>query len=383
MGLFSVLAAFVMAQNSQVPALAQEPVAAQRVSVQKHYSRWAYPEEVVVGPNQSLHIVVKGDTLWDLAQKYLGNPWIWPQIWELNKWVLYPHWIYPGNPLLIPVGTAVIGQETVPTPDKDIANLQPDPRIPSTTASPSSMVKYAYSFMDYLHLPYLVPKGADAHFKELGAVRVSGNQKEDRGNFSKGDVVYLDGGRSKGQLAGDRLMVLKVAKPRLIHPDDTLGLHPLGDVIQHAAILRVLSVHPRNSEAVIEDTLDGVTVGDYASAYVEPTLIQAVDAPLRKDTLEPIPLGKTAKIVFGRSGATFFSTGSLVIIDKGSGAGFKQGDVLACVRMAGLDRQADAASQQTNRYLGQMLVVRTDYSSSTCLILSARSEMTLGDIVTD
>jgi hypothetical protein len=157
----------------------------------------------------------------------------------------------------------------------------------------------------------------------------------------------------------------------------------LGDVIQHAAILRVLSVHPRNSEAVIEDTLDGVTVGDYAAAYVEPTLIPAAEAPLREDILEPIQLGKTAKIVYGRSGATFFSTGSLVIIDQGSGAGFKLGDVLACVRQTDLDGQASAAGQQTNRYLGQMLVVRADYSSSTCLILAARSEMTLGDVVTD
>ena len=27
------------------------------------------------------HTVEKGDTLWDLSQKYLGSPWYWPKVW--------------------------------------------------------------------------------------------------------------------------------------------------------------------------------------------------------------------------------------------------------------------------------------------------------------
>jgi len=45
--------------------------------------------------------------------------------------------------------------------------------------------------------------------------------------------------------------------------------------------------------------------------------------------------------------------------------------------------QANRNAQQTNIYLGQMLVVRTDGNSSTCLILFSKSEITIGDIVTN
>ncbi len=43
------------------------------------------------------HTVEKGDTLWDLSQKYLGSPWYWPKVWSYNPEIANPHWIYPGN----------------------------------------------------------------------------------------------------------------------------------------------------------------------------------------------------------------------------------------------------------------------------------------------
>ena len=43
-----------------------------------------------------VHTVVEEETLWDLSAKYLGSPWKWTTIWERNRFLTNPHYIYPG-----------------------------------------------------------------------------------------------------------------------------------------------------------------------------------------------------------------------------------------------------------------------------------------------
>jgi LysM domain len=44
------------------------------------------------------HLVVKGDTLWDISGKFLEHPWCWPDVWGLNREeIRNPHWIYPAQ----------------------------------------------------------------------------------------------------------------------------------------------------------------------------------------------------------------------------------------------------------------------------------------------
>jgi hypothetical protein len=44
-----------------------------------------------------IHLVRRGDTLWDLCDHYYSNPWQWPRVWSYNPQVANPHWIYPGD----------------------------------------------------------------------------------------------------------------------------------------------------------------------------------------------------------------------------------------------------------------------------------------------
>lgn len=63
-----------------------------------HWTAWEAPP---TPEGAKVHVVVPGDTFWALAATNLGNPYLWPQLWEKNQYVRDAHWIYPGDPLIL------------------------------------------------------------------------------------------------------------------------------------------------------------------------------------------------------------------------------------------------------------------------------------------
>lgn len=54
------------------------------------------PSPASIPESEHVHIVVKGDTLWDIAEEYLGDPFRYPQLAESSH-IRDPDWIYPGD----------------------------------------------------------------------------------------------------------------------------------------------------------------------------------------------------------------------------------------------------------------------------------------------
>lgn len=55
---------------------------------------------VAINPDHpTTYTVQPGDTLWGISEKFLVNPWQWPEVWHINEQVSNPHLIYPGQTL--------------------------------------------------------------------------------------------------------------------------------------------------------------------------------------------------------------------------------------------------------------------------------------------
>ena len=350
---------------------------AQAVKVAAHGSRWDYPRTLTPGPGQEVHIVVKGDTLWDLGTKYLANPFAWPQIWELNKWVKDPHWIYPGDPILVEASRSTVGQSKDQNlAPQDVAELQPDLHLVPKPV----LAEYAFAFADFITMPYLVPSSAEAYFKKAGAFKIVGQQDTTRNLMASGDVLYLDGGSDQGLKPGDRLVITSVAESKFYNPTDTHRRTKLGAILQQEGIVRVTEIYPGNAVAVIEKCLAGITQGSYALPYTEPP---AIPLRLRTDTGNPVQLkDPTPRVMFIPDTKAAAAAGDMVIIDRGTSDGFNVGDILLSGRSMLLDPGNKKAKATTTFYLGQFMVVRTEEHSATCRILRSNSETLVGDTLT-
>ncbi|MCB9521257.1 MAG: LysM peptidoglycan-binding domain-containing protein [Myxococcales bacterium] len=50
------------------------------------------------------YVARDGDTLFSLAERFLGDALRWPQLWAYNPQITNPHWIYPGDMIFLDGG---------------------------------------------------------------------------------------------------------------------------------------------------------------------------------------------------------------------------------------------------------------------------------------
>lgn len=70
------------------------------------------------------YVVQSGDTLWDIAERFLARPWQWPAIWHANPQIDNPHLIFPGDVISL----VFIGGEPRLMVDDSIRRLSPQVR---------------------------------------------------------------------------------------------------------------------------------------------------------------------------------------------------------------------------------------------------------------
>ncbi|HKS05401.1 MAG TPA: LysM peptidoglycan-binding domain-containing protein [Gemmatimonadaceae bacterium] len=364
-------------------------------------------------PTGRTHTVKRGDTLWGLAQQYLSDPFLWPEIYRVNTSVVEdPHWIYPGEILTIPdvgalaqripdevvtrdttrvdttrvtdtarvvdttradttrrvVDTARV--DTVPPPVILPTVVSPLPVRPPVTIAPRPMPapRYAVRSKEYLAAPFV---GADGGPPGSGTINgaADGNARAARAD---GNVllhmerVVISPPVGVRAVKGDRFLVYRLSD-RL--PGRGQIVEPLGTV----RVADAGSESGGNVVAAIDEMFGAIHVGDR---------LMPLDTLVGREGVFPQPVPSptwlTVSVVWIQDRPQLPAIGRYIILNAAAMDGVVTGDQVTLVRERGKD---ESGAQLADEVLGVAHILRvTERGSSAIIVRTSNAGTAVGTL---
>lgn len=276
------------------------------------------------------HTVVRGDTLWDLAQRYYDNPWDWRRIYEANQdKIRDPNLIYPDQVFAIPGRAAEVTDVAVEAAPE--APTPPPARsrgIERTVFYQDTSVMRAGVVRASRQLSVLVAR--DAVYSAPWLERL-GEEPERRGRlvgFAGGaNVTETPRGYDRVRLevdaapvrVGDELLVYRVART----------IDGVGDVVRPTGVVRVSDVDGSDVVAIVTREYHRIQFGDFLGELPAYSVTPGA-AP------QPVSDGAVAMIMGFAGNNAVQDIEGIAFLDLGADGGISVGDEFAYVsRQAG------------------------------------------------
>lgn len=314
------------------------------------------PEVVRSGPTPELHVVRRGDTLWDICFLYFNDPWQWPKVWSYNPQITNPHWIYPGDLVrLLPRG---------------MFTQAPAPTEPDATATPAPV--------DVVPPPQ---RRLEVGIKQTAFVEKSGLEKS----------ITIDGAVDEKVLLGNGDSVyLSYPADRPPKVGETYSIYQPGNVVKAGGKEVGAYVHVLGAVRITAVKQDKRAQGEIIEANQEIERGAKV-GPLMK-TFKTVPASPSkvdaqGSVVALLTKDQLIGQGEVVFIDLGKGSGVEVGNRMFVVRRGdaypkNMNNQIGQDDRQfPARTLGTIVIVDVGDKISAGLITLSFQEMSVGDLV--
>ena len=332
-----------------------------------------------------IHLVRRGDTLWDLCNRYYQNPWAWPKVWSYNPQVANPHWIYPGDQLRLTNAVGGAGQRA----------LSLAPRQSSTIGGGTGLLNRRPQILTgtvFLRdQGYIGDPNRDVWGELIGS-------DEEQMMLAEGNHVVLILRPGVKVSKGQELTVFNSVR----QPQNVAGARkPPGEIVAIRGTVKVIDFNPetRMVRAMLTESVDVVERG----ALVGPV-------GRRFDVVPPLKTSAkvSARVLTSIYPNVYMARDQIAFLDKGSEDGLLQGSRLFVLRKGDSWRAslATASKMTTRRMLinspeqagaedtpihgdndkfpedtvAELRVLRTEKYSSIALVTESKRELVSGDL---
>ncbi len=323
------------------------------------------------GREGRIHIVVPGDTLWEISAAYLGTPWVWPSIWNDNLDIDDPHLIHPGDRIWITPGEMrrvtpeeaeilMSAEPAAPAPQpvaaQELETLPPPP--PELPVVVEEQRRQRVSALETAGL--ITREQLDSSVSIVGSVA-------NRVLLSQQDEVYI--GLGEGQVEeGDEFTIFRTNE-KVFDPDTSrlLGFH-----VDFLGWLEVKETYPETALATIRMSARDIEITD--------RLVPREPLPDEVPIL-PSPIGVEGKISYFPRKRVLMGMTDFVYLNRGTLDGIEVGSPLEVYR-EGYATTETARQERVaipDRVIAELVVVRAATESSVALVSQSDGELKLGD----
>ena len=305
------------------------------------------------------YTVQKGDTLWDLSQKFSDTPWQWPEMWQENDQIANPHRIYPGERIRLYRRRDAAGygegadsdKKTGDGPSDADKGLQDKPEL-------TKLLHYEYASID--RVGFIRKEPALAH----GTIF---KVEEPKAMISLDDLVYIRPRPNFSLSPGDKYTIYRTLKPiRDRKTNKFIG-------IQHyfTGAVEVLIKRPEFVLARVIGAYRPIKIGDMLMPYMH---------KLPQVTLNPSPPGLEGSIIESEEHHGIFGENSIAFIDKGKSEGVEPGQLYWIFKQEKYRINPDNKDQVTLTpvVLGELVVLHTENTTATVMITDSRNAIQAG-----
>jgi hypothetical protein len=341
------------AQQAETPALQTGPA-----TIAPHWSKYDYPTSIPEGA--SYYVIVRGDTLWDISARFMGSPFLWPQIWDANRYIRDAHWIYPGDPLIMPKVQVVsdgagrgVAEPDIEDATSGIGGAEGARMVPLIE---EQRLQCAALLLEEREDESLYIIGS-----EEGAAKIA---------YADRDILYLNKGSNGGVKPGD-VYTIHHATYDVRHPDTN---KKIGLKVETTGWLRVLLVSENTATVIVEQACRDIHDGDYLKPFVRVSVPMgtAHAVPTR---LDPPTNDINGAIVDIDEDMMTAGEGHLVTINLGAQHGVTVGNLFSIYRVI------YPTVPTSRKIVGELAVVATQERTSLARVTYSNDALLNGDRV--
>jgi len=298
------------------------------------------------------YTVQKGDTLWDLAQKFSDTPWQWPELWKENNQIANPHRIYPGERIRLyrRRGAHGYGEDS-----------QGGKKPVEDGLVMTKMIDFQYAAIE--RIGFIRKEPVSSH----GTIFKVEGQKE---MISTGDLVYIRPAKDFSLEPGNKYTIYRTLKP--INDRQTNKF--IG--IQHY-LAGAVEITLKRPDFVLGRVVAGyrpVKVGD---------LLMPFHRRLPRIEMQDSPQGLQGQIIGAEEHTAMFGESTIAFIDKGEQEGVALGQLYWIYKQEKyrINPEDKYDVTLTPVLLGELLVLHTEKTTATVMITDSRQPIHAGDKV--